>query len=332
DIGTPSGLEELAAVTVELLSAADVKHILPLRQSSAHKGTYGRAMIVAGSVNYTGAAALSALAAYRVGAGLVTLAVPQAIYPVLAAQILEPTWLLLPHDMGVINTAAFEVFQAEAGEYDALLIGPGLGRDRETAGFLHGLLEGSSHLKKGSIGFLDQPERDSGVAGSAHFAGPLIVDADGLNLLSEMERWWELLPPNTILTPHPGEMARLTGLEIEDVNARRFDLAAEKAREWNCVVVLKGAFTVVAAPDGRQAVIPFATDALATAGTGDVLAGTIVGLLAQGVEPFEAAAAGAYTHGLAGQLAGGRMTSRSTIAGDVLELLPNALRRIDREF
>jgi hydroxyethylthiazole kinase-like uncharacterized protein yjeF len=112
DIGTPPGLEELEAVTVELLSAEDVKRFLPVRQTSSHKGTYGRAMIVAGSVNYTGAAALSALAAYRIGTGLVTLAVPQAIYPVLAAQVLEPTWLLLPHDMGVINTAAYEVFQA----------------------------------------------------------------------------------------------------------------------------------------------------------------------------------------------------------------------------
>jgi NAD(P)H-hydrate epimerase len=263
-----------------------------------------------------------------VGAGLVTLAVPQAIFSVLAAQLLEPTWLLLPHDMGVINTAAFEVFQAESGDYDALLIGPGLGREEETAGFLRGMLEGSNHVKKGAIGFVSQREEGGDAAGAPRFAGPLIVDADGLNLLAELDRWWELVPPNTILTPHPGEMARLTGLDITDVNANRFELAQEKASEWDCVVVLKGAFTAVAAPDGRVAVMPFATDALATAGTGDVLAGCIVGLLGQGVGSFEAAAAGAYTHGLAGRLAGQRMTSRSAVAGDVLASLPAALRRI----
>jgi hydroxyethylthiazole kinase-like uncharacterized protein yjeF len=328
DIGTPPGLEELVAVSIDLFSAGDVKPMLPVRQASAHKGTFGRALIVAGSINYTGAAALAAQAAYRVGAGLVTLAVPQAIFSVLASQLMEPTWLLLPHDMGVINTAALEVFQAESGSYSALLVGPGMGRDEETAGFLRGMLEGANHIKKGAIGFLSQAERDSGSAASPQLAGPLIVDADGLNLLAEIDGWWKLLPANTILTPHPGEMARLTGLEIAAVNASRFDLAQEKAKEWGCVVVLKGAFTVVAAPDGRAAVMPFATDALATAGTGDVLAGCIVGLLAQGVEPFEAAAAGAYTHGLAGRRAGQRRPPRSVIASDVLESLPAALRQI----
>ncbi|HVO71425.1 MAG TPA: ADP/ATP-dependent (S)-NAD(P)H-hydrate dehydratase, partial [Aggregatilineaceae bacterium] len=149
---------------------------------------------------------------------------------------------------------------------------------------------------------------------------------DALNLLSDMDDWPALVPPGTILTPHPGEFARLTRLERDEVQANRVALAQEKAAGWKCVVVLKGAFTVVAAPDGRTAVEPFATSALARAGTGDVLAGTITGLLAQGLEPFDAALAGAWLHGMAGVRAEELMeTAASVIAGDVLEMLPEAV-------
>ena len=135
-----------------------------------------------------------------------------------------------------------------------------------------------------------------------------------------------MVPPGTVLTPHPGEFARLTGLEIDDVQANRLALAGEKAAEWGCTVVLKGAFTVIAAPDGRIAVLPFASAALASAGTGDVLAGAIVGLRAQGLQPFEAAVAGSWLHGLAGLRAAELLeTTASVTAGDVLELLPEAV-------
>lgn len=329
DIDTPPDLPELAAIPIELANGDDVAALIPHRPRSSHKGTFGKALIVAGSVTYTGAAVLSGEAAYRVGAGLVRMAVPRAIYPILAAQLPEAVWMLLPHDMGVISTAALDVFFDEMGEADALLVGPGLGRDDETAGFLRGLLRADHQAKKGRMGF--SSTRDEATAKPDRvLPASLVIDADGLNLLSEIEEWWELLPPGSVLTPHAGEMARLAGMERDDILADRLGVVSEKATAWSCVVILKGAFTAVGAPDGRVVVIPIATDALATAGTGDVLAGCVVGLLAQGVPPFDAAVAGAFVHGLAGLLAGQQRPTRSVVASDVLAAIPEALARIEK--
>jgi len=161
---------------------------------------------------------------------------------------------------------------------------------------------------------------------------PLVVDADGLNALAAAGEWWKMLPPGTILTPHPGEMARLMGGDVatKDIQADRNGLAQRMAARWNTVVVLKGAFTVVADPGGRVLVLPFANPALATAGSGDVLAGAIVGLRAQGMETFEAAVAGAYVHGLAGELARADLGDMGVVAGDLPPRLPQALRGIRR--
>jgi hydroxyethylthiazole kinase-like uncharacterized protein yjeF len=158
------------------------------------------------------------------------------------------------------------------------------------------------------------------------------VDADGLNALAVADGWWKMLPPGTILTPHPGEMARLIGRDVtaKDVQADRDGHAQRMAAQWNTVVVLKGAFTVVAEPGGRVIVLPFANPALATAGSGDVLAGTIVGLRAQGMDTFEAAVAGAYLHGLAGELARADLGDMGVVAGDLPPRLPQALRAIRR--
>ncbi len=154
------------------------------------------------------------------------------------------------------------------------------------------------------------------------------MDADALNILASQEEWWSLLPPECILTPHPGEMARLTGLTAANVQANRLELAEKMAARWRQVVLLKGAHTIVAHPDGRTMVLPFATPALAKAGSGDVLAGAIVGLRAQGLPAFEAAVAGAYLHGLAGQFAGQDLGQTATIAGDLVEYLPAAIRAV----
>jgi hydroxyethylthiazole kinase-like uncharacterized protein yjeF len=330
DIGLPPDLDELAAVGPWLASADEVRKLLPARPRDGHKGTFGRLVAVAGSVNYTGAAGLAGLGAYRVGAGLVTMAVPQPIYPVLAARLPEATWLLLPHEVGVINSAALEVFYKEVGQADALLLGPGWGREEETGEFLRGLLRADHRAKKGHLGFLEPgSEVDEAAILPSVNLPPLVIDADGLNLLAEIEAWPALLPGGSILTPHPGEMARLTDLSREAIQADRLSCAAEYAAKWKAVVVLKGAHTVVASPAGEVAVMPFASSALATAGTGDVLAGAIAGLRAQGLAPFEAGVAGAYLHGLAGHLAALQSGDEaSVIAGDVANALGVALQRV----
>jgi NAD(P)H-hydrate epimerase len=284
-------------------------------------------MIVAGSLNYVGAAYLCGEAAYRSGAGLVTVAAPQIIVPVLAGMLPEATWVLLPHDMGVLNEAAVKVLRKELDGYTSLLLGPGFGREDVTAEFLRELLKPKEESRPARIiGFIRPSEADSAAAEDENTAlPPLVVDADALNLLAEIEDWPMLLPAHTIITPHPGEFGRLAKLETQDVQGNRLALAQEYAAAWNCIVVLKGAYTVIAAPGGRTAVLPFATSALASAGTGDVLAGAIAGLLAQGLDPFDAALAGAWLHGMAGVRAEAAVGSAAgVIASDVLRALPEA--------
>ena len=278
-------------------------------------------------MNYVGAAALAGAGAKRVGAGLVTMALPMPIQPAVAAHLAEATYLLLPHDMGVISSGAVRVLRESLADYDALLLGPGLTQEKETVAFVHAFLGLEQSGRKGRLGFVASteaapPERPD--------LPPLVVDADGLNALAQAESWWQALPPDTVLTPHPGEMARLMGGEtaIQDVQADREGVARRMAAEWDAVVVLKGALTVVAAPDGRTMVVPFANAGLATAGSGDVLAGAIVGLRAQGMAAFEAAVAGAYLHGLAGELARADLGDMGLVAGDLPPRLPLALRRI----
>jgi hydroxyethylthiazole kinase-like uncharacterized protein yjeF len=201
--------------------------------------------------------------------------------------------------------------------------------------FVHDLLGLKQRERKGHLGFLSNDDQEE----PEHVTlPPLVVDADGLNALAKADQWWRALPPDTILTPHPGEMARLMGGEttIQDVQKDREGVARRMASEWNVVVVLKGAFTVVAEPGdraqegakGRLMVLPFANAGLATAGTGDVLAGSIVGLRAQGMGAFEAAVAGAYLHALAGELARADLGPAGMVAGDLLPRLPLALQRI----
>jgi hydroxyethylthiazole kinase-like uncharacterized protein yjeF len=325
DIGFPPELADDVEVT---MATADlIRGWLPQRPGSAHKGTFGRALLVAGSINYVGAAALSGAAATRIGAGLVTMALPMPIQPSVAAHLTEATYLLLPHDMGVISSNAVKVLREKMGDYDAMLLGCGLSQEDETVAFVHNLLGLKQRERKGHIGFVssataEELERPA--------LPPLVVDADGLNALAKAEGWWKALPPDTVLTPHPGEMARLMGGEttIQHVQADREGVARDMAAEWSAVVVLKGAFTVIAAPDGRLVVLPFANAGLATAGSGDVLAGTIVGLRAQGLGAFEAAAAGAYLHGLAGELARADLGNMGMVAGDLPPRLPLALQRI----
>jgi NAD(P)H-hydrate epimerase len=258
---------------------------------------------------------------------LVTLAPPQPIFPIVAARLAEATYLLLPHDMGVLAPDAVKVLSEKVGEYHALLLGPGFGQEQPTEEFLSQLLGGQKAVHKRKVGFAREEDAEQVDSVEVELP-PLVIDADGLNLLAKLKNWWEQLPPETILTPHPGEMARLMGCETKDVQADRIGCATEMAAKWRHVVVLKGAYTVISAPDGRVSVLPFANPAMATAGSGDVLAGALVGMRAQGLAPYEAALVGAYLHGLAGELARDALGDAGVVAGDLMGLLPMAISRL----
>ncbi len=297
---------------VSLATDAEVRRRLPVRPADANKGTYGHVLVIGGCADYSGAPALAATAAYRVGAGLVTLAVPPAIQPALAAHLREATYLTMPGSRGSLSIEALPrvgEWIVSARERHGLLVGPGMGQSGLAADFLAGLL----------AQFQDDGRRVR-----------MALDADGLNLVARLPDWPSRLPPSTILTPHPGEMARLTGLGVAEVQADRIACALRYAALWGHVVALKGAHTVVADPKGTAVVAPFANPAMAVAGTGDVLAGAIAGLLAQGLSPFDAAVCGVHAHGKAGELWRSQHGDAGMLAGDLLPLLPGALSRLCR--
>ena len=330
DIGLPDDLPALADLPRFVPDFEWVADHLPPRPSDAHKGTFGTALIAGGSVNYTGAAYLSAKAAYRVGAGLVTLAVPAPLHAALAGHLPEVTWLLLPHELSVISRDATNVMMDNLKRATALLVGPGLGMETTTREFIEKLLGESYSLKKNTIhmGFTHEAVNQKG--GEEEKLPPLVVDADGLKLLAQIPDWHKKLPAQTVLTPHPGEMSVLTGLSKDDIQNNREFIAEKYAKEWGHTVVLKGAFTVIAAPEGKTAILPFASPALARAGTGDVLAGLIVGLRAQGVDAVEAAVAGAWIHAQAGLTALSEVGSAaSVLAGDVLDCVNDVMGELE---
>jgi NAD(P)H-hydrate epimerase len=305
EIGIPAELSR--DLPLELLDRAWAKSHFPARPADANKGTFGRSLIVSGARRYVGAPLLAANGAYRAGIGYVTLATPECIYPVVAGRLMEASYLPLRDDRGVLAPeAADEVvaFLEERG-VDILTIGPGLdGAD----GFVRALL---------------LHERTPPLKG-------MVMDADGLNVLSRWERWWEEAPRRAplVVTPHPGEMARLCGNTVAEIQADRMGFAVGKAREWDAVVVLKGAGTVIAAPDGRTWLAPFANPALATAGSGDVLTGVITAMLGQGVEPAIAAALGVFLHGMAGDAVRKELGPAGSTAGDLLAELPRAIKSL----
>jgi hydroxyethylthiazole kinase-like uncharacterized protein yjeF len=303
-----------------------IRDILPERSPDSHKGTFGTALIIAGSVNYTGAGLLAGIAAYRSGVGLVTTAIPAPLHDALAGQFPESTWILLPHEMGVISSDAARVVKNNMDRASAVLIGPGFSLEDTTREFLYKLFAEPATIIPGDIGFIHEQKPEPT---NKNFQKPVVLDADGLKLISKLTDWYKLLPSPAILTPHPGEMSIITGLTIQEIQANRIEIASEYSKKWGHVVVLKGAYTIIAAPDGQIAIVPVATPALAEAGTGDVLAGTIVGLRAQGVDAFYAACAGAWIHGMAGILAEKRMGNNiSVIAGDVLNAIPAVISEI----
>ena len=329
DIGLPDDLDSLMDVKTEVPEADSIAAMLPERPLASHKGMFGTAVLAAGSLAYTGAAALAGEAAYRAGAGLVTLAVPAPLHSALAGQLPEATWILLPHEKGGISASAADVLAKQLDKATALLIGPGFGTEDGTKEFIEKLLNGKSATKKSAgIGFV---QGDSEAKGNNEVKlPPMIVDADGLTLLSQISDWHKKIPVDSILTPHPGEMATLTSLSKAEIQEDRQAIASKYAKEWGHVVVLKGAFTVVASPDGHSMLIPVASPALARAGTGDVLSGLITGLRAQGMEAYDAAVAGAWIHAQAGLYAADDLgTTASVLAGDVLASISDVISDLE---
>jgi hydroxyethylthiazole kinase-like uncharacterized protein yjeF len=330
DIDLPEDLPSLEDLKTEVADPDSIAALLPERALDSHKGTFGTALIAAGSVNYTGAVLLAGEAAYRVGAGLVTMAIPAPLHATLAGRFPEATWVLLPHEMGVISSNGAEVLAKNFERASALLIGPGFGTENSTKEFIENVLEGKYLSKKNAqrIGFVHQ-ETEKNEENNAKLP-PMILDADGLKLLAQIKDWHKKIPAPAILTPHPGEMSVLTGLSKEEIQENRQEIASKYAREWGHVVVLKGAFTVIASPDGRTTIIPVASPALARAGTGDVLAGLIVGLRAEGLDAFDAAVAGAWIHAQAGLYAADDLgTTASVLAGDVLDSVSDVISDLE---
>ena len=305
DIGIPEQLLEEYAIPEQLTTGQLVQALLPTRLQQSHKGTYGRLLLLAGSPGMSGAAVLAAEAALRGGAGLVYLGAAPELRSLLESKIKEVIVRELPGDgEGNLDAGGFPRVQEESRTCQALAMGPGMDPGHSTLALLQQIIK-ELHL-------------------------PLVIDAGALGALARdpalLQR--EEKPP-LILTPHPGEMARLLGMDVETIQRQRWELATEKAREWGCVLVLKGAHTAIALPTGELFINPTGNAALATAGSGDILTGLIASLLVQGLLPHEAAVAGVYLHGLAADLMVAARGPRGHMAGDILSFIPAAFQQLD---
>ena len=300
DIGLPQQLVEDYPSHKYRLTADIVRELLPLRKADAHKGDAGRIVICAGSPGYTGAAALCADAAVKAGAGLVSLYTPLSSRDVLATKLTEVmVHGLLERMPGILGGSAAGDVLKNANAADILALGPGLGTSESTQQVVREILQ--------------------------KLTVPVVIDADALTALVGNTEILTQMQAAKVLTPHPGEMARLTGKEISEINADRVSIAAEYAKEWQAVVVLKGAPTVIACPDGTTYVNSTGTSALATGGSGDVLTGIIAGLAGQEISLQEAAVCGVYLHGLTAELSG---IDIGLAAGEIAPLLPEARKRV----
>jgi NAD(P)H-hydrate epimerase len=307
DIGLPPEMSN--GLQTEMLDGQLIRDLLPKRSLNSNKGTFGKVMLLCGSPPYPGSAYLAGIASARVGAGLITLAVTEKMLPIYASSFHEATFALLPNE-DVESFERAKTLTDHLSGYRSLLIGPGLGQSANTREVLLQVLE---YLR-------NQPEEKR---------PKLVVDADGLNNLSALEHWWTLLPQDTVITPHPGEMGRLcAGQKVSGGNIDRLELARTKAKDWQVTLVLKGACTLVMHPDGHTRINWNANPALATAGTGDVLAGMITGFLAQGLNSFEAASTGVYLHTAAADNVSAEIGHAGLLASDLLPHIPRVMMQL----
>ncbi len=279
----------------EVWNHQQVLSCLPDRAPAGHKGNFGKILLLCGSRGYTGAAYLAAMGALRAGAGLVFLGVPESIYAIEAVKLNEPVVFPLPDDVGKLSAKAIPEVLERLKTVDAVLIGCGLGQSEGTFRVVKAVLE--------------------------HATCPVVVDADGINVLKDHKDILRGRQAPTILTPHEGEFLRFGG----NLSSGRMESAAWFAREWNCILVLKGHGTCIS--DGRQCYRnPTGNPGMAVGGSGDVLAGILVGLLGQGLEPLTAAACGVWVHGAAGDLCARELGQYGMLPTDMLNALPRLLK------
>jgi NAD(P)H-hydrate epimerase len=312
----PTGAPEAPAPDATTLDDKAAAALLPERPARGHKGTFGKVLVLAGSLDYAGAALLVCRAAGRAGAGLVTLAVPESLQPLFAAKVVEATTMALPEDDVEEVDPEPSLARILDHDHDAVVVGPGLRPGLATADLVRMLVTASD--------------------GEATLP-PMVLDAEALRSMATLGEWWTATTRPCVLTPHPGEFERLregSGLEPDEAqdlagdDAARRSAAAAAAAAWNQVVVLKGAKTVIAEPDGTITTAPFENPALATGGTGDVLAGIIGALLAQGLATGPAARLGVYLHGSAGELVRERLGDAGLLASDLPESVPVVRKRL----
>jgi NAD(P)H-hydrate epimerase len=303
EIGIPQQVIEQQEITTNLITSDLVAGLFPARADKSHKGDYGKLLLVAGSTGMTGAASLVAQSSLKMGAGLVTVGVPQSLNPTLEVKLTEVmTYPLAETDSGTVAVDALEQVNDLMSSRDVLAVGPGLGVEEEVEVLVNQLL---AELEK-----------------------PIVIDADGLNAINDLAIL-KARTNATILTPHPGEMSRLIGQPIVEIEKNRLEVAQEFALAYGVTLVLKGAKTVIATPGGKAYVNQTGNSALATGGSGDVLTGLITSLLGQGLTAEDSAIIAVYLHGLAAELGSEELTKYSLLPTDLIDYLPAAIKRID---
>jgi NAD(P)H-hydrate epimerase len=303
DIGIPSRLRRDAGLRLHLLEAQDAAAAFPVRDPAAHKGTFGHVLVIAGSMGKTGAATLCGLAAQRVGAGLVTVAVPRSLNDILEVKLTEVMTVPVPEtEERTVALEALEPLRRLVEGKSAVALGPGLGTHPSTRQCVREFL--------------------------ATCQVPVVLDADGLNALAGEPDFLRRVAGPLVLTPHPGELSRLLGVPREEILGDRVTVAQDLATRLRVTLVLKLARTIVADATGGATINPTGNPGMASGGTGDVLTGLIAGLLGQGREPTLAARAGVYLHGLAGDLAARALGEEPLLASDLLERVPEAIRHL----
>ncbi len=301
DIGIPGFVTRKEGIGLHRVETADIAPLFPQRPFNSHKGNFGHALILAGSPGKTGAAALCANAAVRTGAGLVTLGLPAGINPSVEAMVIEPMTLPLPETVnGTLSPTGFDAVMSQIDSFQALAIGPGIGTDEQTRDLVTRLIE-----------YVDIP---------------MVIDADGLNCLSQTPDILTARHAPTILTPHPGEMARLCDTTPDKIQADRMGSAAGFAAKYGVILVLKGAQTLTAMPDGNLFINPTGNPGMASGGMGDVLTGIITGLMAQGLPAEHAAMAGVFLHGLGADILACSSPGFGFTASDLIRIIPEAIQ------